>query len=250
MLTRGGEKRPHTLEAEENAPGLARGICSWFLRVPHPSFLRVGSSASCLKRAAITRLCSPGLPRLVRGQHWPRNLRSRYSLGMNFLIAKSASCWWPFRGGLIGWSLQGDEFAYQLAARDEPGQFVNSEKNEHSGGRYQSSREVGAVRTGHKTDRDSDDGEEPTRLCDAVQCPDMVLTHVKIFAPRNKHESLERFFVLEELAALGTAIRIWRKRCQTFGAKRDHSAGRGYRAGAVLKQRGKHRLQLFAVPSA
>src|ERR1700758_5404490 len=60
----------------------------------------------------------------------------------------------------------------------------------------------------------------------------------------------QRFFVLEELAALRTAIRIWGECCQTFGAKRDHSAGQGYRAGAVLQQRGKHRFQLFAVPSA
>jgi hypothetical protein len=65
-------KRNHPLESGRGkCPGLARGICSWVLRVPHPSFLRVGSSASCLKRAAITNLCSPGLPRFVRGQHWP-----------------------------------------------------------------------------------------------------------------------------------------------------------------------------------
>jgi hypothetical protein len=38
-------------------------------------------------------------------------------------------------------------------------------------------------------------------------------------------------------------------RSQTFGAKRDHSAGRGYHARAVLEQRGKRRFQLFAVPS-
>ena len=107
---------------------------------------------------------------------------------------------------------------------------MNGENQEDNTERYKSGRKVRPVAAGNKTGCHSDDGEKPHRLPKAVQGSDMVLAHIKIFASGDEQETLKRFFVLEELAALRTAIRIWGECCQTFGAKRDHSAGRGYRA--------------------
>jgi len=150
---------------------------------------------------------------------------------------------------LVAWSLPGEEFADQLAAGEKGGQLTAPEEDQKEKNKVD--KVCHAQRQTRTQREEADNGQsdiDPDELQQAVEDPQRALADVEKFAAGDEQEAPERFFVFEDLTALGTAIGLWRESGETFRTERDHAAGRGECSGAVLEQSRKDRLQLLAVP--